>query len=43
MKAFKNKPKAIYEYVRAKQKVKTGVFQLQTEERDLTTGRRQAS
>ena len=36
MKAFKNKPKAFYGYVRAKQKVKTGVSQLETEEGELT-------
>ena len=36
MKEFKNKPKAFYGYVRAKQKVKTGVSQLAKEDGDLT-------
>ena len=36
MKEFKNKPKAFYGYVRAKQKVKTGVSQLAKEDGNLT-------
>ncbi|XP_072040364.1 uncharacterized protein [Amphiura filiformis] len=36
MRDFKKKPKAFYSYVRAKQKVKTGVSQLENDQGDLT-------
>ena len=36
MRDFKKKPKAFYSYVRAKQKVKTGVSQLKNDQGDLT-------
>ncbi|XP_072023433.1 uncharacterized protein [Amphiura filiformis] len=36
MKNFKKKPKAFYSYVRAKQKVKAGVSQLEDEKGELT-------
>ena len=36
MKEFKVKPKAFYSYVRAKQKVRSGVSQLKNEQGELT-------